>query len=357
MNYTSCLEYYKSNGNGANLKKLLNDPVLNKKFPEELKFFKQVKFPQDGAEKSFSGKLLMFTRKADFEKYTKSIMSPKTISFPNFNIRDIEGRVAYIDGLFKEILDEVRSPKEREESKFQLLLMYISKVRKICGKTFDNIKSSVEKQRMAGKTLEELHDNFKVVEPLIRSDFEKVFGKNMDKSGYPFCIKSQDSICQKIHKAQEEWFKDKGYTDLQACKASVIDAIRYAVLYSIDVYVKNYNDGIEKIEKEGYKLIRCKNFWSQPGAYNRLNTLFLTPYGYFVELQFHTPESKDLKFKLHPFYEKLRDPDLSKDQKSEIEKEMKEVSEKYENEEELVKKIKAIKDYELSEIVWSLPPE
>ena len=37
--------------------------------------------------------------------------------------------------------------------------------------------------------------------------------------------------------AQEKFFKGQGYTDLQACKKSVIDAIRYTVLYTIEAYV------------------------------------------------------------------------------------------------------------------------
>lgn len=235
-------------------------------------------------------------------------------------------------------------------------MMYIAKVHKINIEMREKISDTVKSQRMAGDTLEELHKNFKIVEPLIRSDFEKIFKSNIDKTGYPFSIKSTDSIASKIHMAQEKFFKGKGYTDLQACKKSVIDAIRYTVLYQVEAYVDDYENHLKALESEGYKCIRCKNFWKDEGSYNGLNVLFSSPYGYFVEVQFHTKESKELNFASHKLYEEMRKPEISEERKLEINKEMKKLEKEYQNEEELVEKIKQIKDFELSEIVWSLPP-
>lgn len=351
------LDYYNKNGKGTKLKELLNSKLLRISNPKAMLFFGEIKLVKEGQEKNFSGKLLIFTKNSEFKKHVESLIKPIKIIFPQCNLNDIDGRLEYLEKIFLELDNKSKNLDKRQKLVFEMLLMYIAKVYKVCYKLRESIKTNVEKQRMAGNTLEELHNNFKIVEPLIRSDFEKVFGQDIDKTGYPFAIKSNDSIAAKIHMAQERFFKNQGYTDLQACKKSVIDAIRYTVLYTIDVYEKNYENSITKLKKEGYICIRCRNFWKDSGSYNGLNVLFSSPYGYFVEVQFHTPESKNLNFATHKLYEELRKPEISNKRKTELEKEMQLMESEYKNDEKLVEKIKNIKDFELSEIVWSLPPE
>ncbi len=255
------------------------------------------------------------------------------------------------------ILFHYKGKKSSTCAEKELLCMYIGKLLEICTTIRENIAREISKQRMAGKSLEELHANFKIVEPLIKNDFEKVLEPYMDKTGYQFSIKSSDSIRSKIEMAQKKFFKGKGYSDLEACKSCVIDAIRYTVLYSIDIYASEFKKAVEKLEKEGYKLIRCKNFWNDPGTYNGLNCLFLTPYGYFAEVQFHTHASKELNLRTHELYEKLRNAKTSSERKSQIEEEMKKLAKTTPDEEKLIDTIKKIKDFELSEIVWSLSPQ
>lgn len=349
--------YYNKHGKGKRLKELLASTGLKNEYPEEMKFFSSIKFIKDGEVKNFSGKLSMFTDNQKFQKYVSNIIKPWKIAFPsNININDIDGRIEYTEQLFTTLKNKIPKTPRKQEERFLMLFMYIAKVYDVNVKLRDKIKGSVESQRMAGNSLKELHDNFEKVEPLIRSDFEKVFGPSIDKTGYPFSIKSTDSIASKIHMAQEKFFKGKNYTDLQACKKSVIDAIRYTVLYSIDAYVTDYTKHLKLLEGEGYRCIRCKNFWKDEGSYNGVNALFSSPYGYFVEVQFHTNESKQLNFATHKLYEEIRNPDVSEERKREIQIEMKGLEQEYQNDQKLVDKIKGIKDFELSEIVWSLPP-
>ena len=351
------LDYYTKHGKGRKLKELLSNTVLKKEYPEAMNFFSEIKSIDDSKKGKFSGKLLMFTKNNEFKKHVNNIIKPLKINFPSSNINDIDGRIEYTEKLFLELKSKVSKTEYKKEDRFQMLLMYIAKVYNINIKLRGQIKRRVESQRMAGDTLKTLHDNFKNVEPLIRSDFEKIFKSSMDKSGYEFCIKSQGSIAAKIHMAQERFFKGQGYTDLQACKKSVIDAIRYTVLYSVEAYVTNFNQHLRLLEQEGYKCIRCKNFWKDEGSYNGVNALFSTPYGYFVEVQFHTNESKNLNLATHKLYEDMRNPETSEEKRQEIREKMRELESEYQNEQELVERIKRIKDFELSEIVWSLPPE
>jgi hypothetical protein len=65
---------------------------------------------------------------------------------------------------------------------------------------------------------------------------------------------------------------------------------------------------MEDMENLGYKRTNLNNYWLKAKmAYNGVNTNFATPEGYIFELQFHTPESLELKNILHPIYEKFRE--------------------------------------------------
>lgn len=346
--------YYTKHGGDAEFKRLLG------KFQSD--YHTEIAFFAKSLSKTYNDQLLPFTKNADFVKHMKKMTerpNSEAFSSSGYLLTDIDGRINYLsEKIYTALKNDIYKGKKSNtclEKKF--LCMYISKLLGICINIRESIAHEVSKQRMAGKSLKELHDNFKIVEPLIRRDFEKVLKPHMDTTGYPFSIKSSDSIRSKIEMAQQKFFKDKGYSDLEACKRCVIDAIRYTVLYSIDVYASKFEEAVKNLKDEGYKLIRCKNFWNDTGTYNGLNCLFLTPYGYFVEVQFHTPESKRLNLETHKLYEELRDVKTSPEQKVQIEKEMKKLAKTTLTEEKLIDTIKKIKDFELSEIVWSLPPQ
>ena len=342
------LKYYKDHGGDSGFKKLLSSESISHN-PKILTLF------YNTMSNNFNDKLYPFIQNNKFEQLIKQISGMSAL--PNgFNLNDIDERIKYLVDLFNKLENTLNKKTCSYDDEYRhALRMYIAKLLKICEESYNKISRNVSAQRMAGQKLEELHANFKLVEPLIKNDFEKILGSSMDKTGYHFSIKSTESIKSKIEMAQKKFFKNKGYSDLEACKRCVIDAIRYTVLYNIEVYKKEYDDAIQKLKFEGYKLIRCKNFWADSGTYNGLNCLFLTPYGYFVEVQFHTPESKKLNFDTHKLYEELRNIKTSDKRKKELEEKMKKLAENAANEKKFVDEIKKIKDFEISDIVWSMP--
>ncbi len=347
INSEQILAYYKRQGGKQELKKILSE--FEDSYKKEVDFLKKAVADKNA--------LIAFTQNTDFEKYISAMTSEDKFKISlKENLNDIDGRIKYLIELFDALQKIYMDAKDKENKKGKLLKMVVARLLHLCIEKRKYILEEVKKQRMAGDTLEVLHENFGRVEPLIRNDFEKALGKNMDKSGYPFSIKSSDSIRSKIAMAQRNFFRDKGYSDLEACKRCVIDAIRYTALYSLEVYVQGYKDAISKLDKEGYKLIRCKNFWKEPGAYNGINCLFLTPYGYFVEVQFHTNESKQLNLDTHKLYEEQRDVRTSEKRKQEIAEQMQKLAESSTPEKSVLELIKKINSFELSEIVWSLPP-
>lgn len=114
-------------------------------------------------------------------------------------------------------------------------------------------------------------------------------------------------------------------------KNDMHDCIRYTVLVENNELVKKFQEWDAKMEKEGYLKLRVKNFWTKPGAYKGINTVYATPYGYFIEVQFHSKSSFELKEGLlHKLYEEQRvlNKDDEKDKKKweELENKMQEAS-------------------------------
>jgi hypothetical protein len=106
-------------------------------------------------------------------------------------------------------------------------------------------------------------------------------------------LKSYESLVRKIY--------DKGLHHHYQ------DVLRYTLLTDAKDYAEKANLVMEDMENLGYKRTKLNNYWLKAKmAYNGVNTNFATPEGYIFELQFHTPESLELKNKLHPIYEKLR---------------------------------------------------
>lgn len=62
------------------------------------------------------------------------------------------------------------------------------------------------------------------------------------------------------------------------------------------------------LPNEGYNTIVVKNYWNAPNnPYNGVNTFVKSPSGQIFELQYHTPESFEVKNgKMHKLYEEWR---------------------------------------------------
>jgi hypothetical protein len=106
-------------------------------------------------------------------------------------------------------------------------------------------------------------------------------------------LKSYESLLRKINK--------------DGLHHSYGDVLRYTLLADAKDYAEKANLVMEDMKRIGYKTIEVRDYWvDKDTAYNGLNINFATPDRYIFELQFQTPESLELKNRLHPIYEKLR---------------------------------------------------
>ncbi|MFV0413861.1 MAG: hypothetical protein ACK5L3_11465, partial [Oscillospiraceae bacterium] len=138
----------------------------------------------------------------------------------------------------------------------------------------------------------------------ITNDIEEIAGRtNGSLQGLEFRLKSMDSFSRKVWSASQ-----KGNAAEAKTLAGVHDLIRYTITTNPNQYVDDYSAAIELLKDKGYTLVRVKNSWGiENTSYWGVNTILEAPNQQAFELQFHTPESFNLKNgTLHTLYEEAR---------------------------------------------------
>lgn len=136
-------------------------------------------------------------------------------------------------------------------------------------------------------------------EPAITEHVKNVAGSvGMDMAGLEYRIKTKDSYLRKI---RSKYNPDGNEYEVK-------DIIRYTYTADANQMTKKTLAAIDMHEKTGYNTIELKNYWlNDLDPYNGINTTINAPVSQKFELQYHTPESFELKNgKLHELYEKQR---------------------------------------------------
>jgi hypothetical protein len=116
-------------------------------------------------------------------------------------------------------------------------------------------------------------------------------------------LKSEKSLARKIKTDSEEYGGD-----MVRATQNVSDGLRYTISFDEENYAQGVMSTIASLQAKGYQLSRIKNFWQKGDAYQGINAKILHPSGFEVELQFHTPNSFEVKdSKSHDIYEMYRE--------------------------------------------------
>ncbi|MGN6710711.1 minor capsid protein [Anaerocolumna jejuensis] len=142
------------------------------------------------------------------------------------------------------------------------------------------------------------YDRAVLNEPEITSQVKKTAESvGMDSLGLEYRVKTKDSFLEKIRK---NYSPDGNEYEIK-------DIIRYTLGADANNLADKTLQIIDKFEKEGYNTIRVKNTWGPDSSYNGVNTFIKAPTGQIFEMQYHTPESFELKNgELHSLYERQR---------------------------------------------------
>ncbi|MEU6116060.1 hypothetical protein ABZ840_16220 [Streptomyces sp. NPDC047117] len=98
--------------------------------------------------------------------------------------------------------------------------------------------------------------------------------------------------------------------DLEISTAEVLgkmkDLNRYTLLFEAQSYTRGVQETFQELRARGFEEIKVQNTWIDP-VYKGINSAWIHPEsGQRVELQFHTPDSFDVKMDNHALYELSR---------------------------------------------------
>ena len=158
-----------------------------------------------------------------------------------------------------------------------------------------------------------LLDRYSKVEPQITAGLTamaEAAGGRME--GLDFRLKARDSLARKLRDKSI----DKGITQAEYGN-KINDAVRYTMLVEPGNYAQTTQRVLDQFRAEGYEVVDDDNTWTPGAIYKGVNSVMRAPDGTLFELQFHTPQSFDVKMGQHEDYELMRDPERSKEEQYE----------------------------------------
>lgn len=218
-------------------------------------------------------------------------------------------------------------------------------------KNYEQFKKSYQKMVDDNNSLNDvtnrLLEKAKKAETGITKDLQEIIGSTNGtidydvgngKTALDFKLKGGGSLKRKI---TSDFVTG---VDLDDIEKSIYDNVRYTDLVDKDLLVDDYVKIQKQLEDKGYKIVRVKNTFDNPNsAYRGLNTVVEDPNGYKFELQFHTPESIEIKEKVHVLYEQFRLDSTSTAEKIRLNNEMLKISQSLPD----IKNASAIKNYNM----------
>ncbi len=248
-------------------------------------------------------------------------------------IIDGHTRVAMHSGLGNstikaQVIDQ-RSPEKQRESRTSKLESESSKeaLDSVIDENVELPDESNQFESMSGPEKEaarEVYERAVAAEPGVSEAVQRLAYLNGGElKGFAHRRKAPESLARKIRTGA----KVDGLTPEEAA-ANIKDSIRYTMQFKTEGFTENAQRVLDELRSEGYTNFRIKNSLKDTGvAYRGVNVTMTSPDGVAFELQFHTPESLQIKTEgdptaaekvaLHVLYEKYRVID---DKESEIAK-------------------------------------
>lgn len=146
-----------------------------------------------------------------------------------------------------------------------------------------------------------LYDKAEIAEPQITRDMQAMLGPNQELAGLAFRLKEPTSLAKKIRGDMIGDGKTVGEST-----AGMFDVNRYTALSDTANLAEDTKKSLATLQEQGYQVVQNKNTWGFPdprNPYQGINVKLMSPQGQQIELQFHTPESLEVKEKMHSLYD------------------------------------------------------
>lgn len=136
--------------------------------------------------------------------------------------------------------------------------------------------------------------------------------------GLQYRLKGKESLARKL----VDKSASKGMS-IEEYAGKVTDVLRYTSVSGKESLTNDFFVTEDNLEKNGYTVIEVTNTFAIKNVpYKGINTLVKDKEGYVFELQFHTPQSLEVKEANHKLYEKARLAETSKEMKKKLTNQM-----------------------------------
>lgn len=182
------------------------------------------------------------------------------------------------------------------------------------------IKENTEAYNSLSPEVKVMYDGILSREPSITSEMKKHAEANGGQlAGLENRIKLPVSLAEKITKKSDA----TGLSESRVLE-KIYDGLRYTQVYTPDNLTNGLDSSLQELESKNWRVIAVKNTWNDShNPYKGINCEIQSPDGVKLEMQFHTPESFELKQgEMHDLYKECGKLNPLSDEAVELENKM-----------------------------------
>jgi hypothetical protein len=169
----------------------------------------------------------------------------------------------------------------------------------------EDVTTEPEARAAAERVARQAEKNEEQVTPALR---ESVMGSGGKLEGLQYRLKTRESLERKIRAKREKFVaagQDLSYDEVAD---RIGDSLRYTAVFESADYAEGIQRTLGRLGEAGFRPYEVENYWGGMDDYEGLHANLVGPEGGKIELQFHTPESLDVKERRnHPLYEEYRE--------------------------------------------------
>lgn len=166
-----------------------------------------------------------------------------------------------------------------------------------------------ESQSAAGLAIDRLNEALDS-EMAITQDLASLTDEDSHLTGLENRFKGLESLSRKIRDDSRE-----KNISLQGAAEGVGDVLRYTMVISPEKYADSVKSSMDNLTDKGYRVLKFRNAWGDK-YYQGINVVMQDKNDCKFELQFHTPQSFDIKTKSHEFYEIRRSSTATEEERA-----------------------------------------
>lgn len=166
-----------------------------------------------------------------------------------------------------------------------------------------------ESQSATGLAIDRLNEALDS-EMAITQDLASLTDEDSHLTGLENRFKGLESLSRKIRDDSRE-----KNISLQGAAEGVGDVLRYTMVISPEKYADSVKSSMDNLTDKGYRVLKFRNAWGDK-YYQGINVVMQDKNDCKFELQFHTPQSFDIKTKSHEFYEIRRSSTATEEERA-----------------------------------------